>query len=285
MPSRRDYVFREPTIDERLRQVAGQSLSAWRTGPEATTPGEIAARDALRARYLTPEILPMAEYQARLQNQALGASVPAMRTIPIVLSPTEADYDDAIQFTRWVHRVRHLSNLVSLQVSGDLADVRLERKLRFDFAKLKARGQLRSIYGSKYLESMSPDTHNSASAADAATGLSRSTAIDLSTSTPSSGKRSGSRLDPVSVARKRPRRTGNPALVEPRTPTSSRNQGNPSTLPDTGIDPDDDVAEELVPRGTVGSHARRATPESADVAANAHADLAHEVNRLHETLS
>ena len=226
-----------PPIDERLRQVAGQSLSAWRTGPEATTPSEIAARDALRALYLTPEIVPMAEYQARLQNQALGASVPAMRTIPIVLLPTEADYDDAIQFTRC--RVRHLSNLVSLQVSGDLADVRLERKLRFDFAKLKARGQLRSIYGSKYLESMSTD---SASAADAATGLSRSTAIDLSTSTPFSGKRSGSRLDPVSVARKRPRRTGSSVQGLSQTPTSYTTRDTHATSIDTGVDRDDEAS-------------------------------------------
>ena len=33
LPSRQDYVFRVPTIE-----VAGQSLSAWRTGSEATTP-------------------------------------------------------------------------------------------------------------------------------------------------------------------------------------------------------------------------------------------------------
>ena len=93
-------------------------------------------------------------------------------------------------------------------------------------------------------------------------------------------------------ARKRPRHTGNPALVEPRTPTRSRNQGNPSTLPDTGIDPDDDVAEESVPHGTVGSHARRATLEvgealetSTAVSQSSLEELKHSVQRLDEQVA
>ena len=52
--ARLDYLFRPPTVDERLREVARQPLSGWIIGLAVTSPIEIATLDALRERYLTP---------------------------------------------------------------------------------------------------------------------------------------------------------------------------------------------------------------------------------------
>ena len=41
-------------------------------------------------------------------------------------------------FILWVHRTRCLSRMYALRSSANVADVRLERKLRYDYAKLKA---------------------------------------------------------------------------------------------------------------------------------------------------
>ena len=111
--ARRDYVFRPPTVEERLRQVAGQSLSGWSTGPEATTPSDIATRDALRERYLTPQVVSMTQYLARLNDQARGASVPSMRTIPILLHPGETESENDDNFIEYVHRIRRLRSICS----------------------------------------------------------------------------------------------------------------------------------------------------------------------------
>ena len=43
-----------------------------------------------------------------------------------------------------MHRTRRLSSKYALRAIANVADVRLERKLRYDYAKLKARGQLRN---------------------------------------------------------------------------------------------------------------------------------------------
>ena len=82
-----DYRFRPLSVYELLRKFAGQPLTTWPTGREATTSDDIAERDALRDRYLTPEATKISEYQINLPEQAHGASVPTQRTIPVVLYP------------------------------------------------------------------------------------------------------------------------------------------------------------------------------------------------------
>ena len=59
-----------------------------------------------------------------------------MKGVPILLFAGEDETEEDDAFVRWVHRARRLSNMYALRA---VADVRLERKLRFDYAKLKAR--------------------------------------------------------------------------------------------------------------------------------------------------
>ena len=92
----------------------------------------------------------ISEYQLKITEQARGASVPTQRTIPVVFNPGESKADDDSTFTRWAHRARRLPSMNALRSSVSKADVRLERKLRYEFAKLKAKGQLRSLYRNQY---------------------------------------------------------------------------------------------------------------------------------------
>ena len=133
-----DYRFKPLRVYVFLRKIAGQPLTDWPTGREATTPDDIAERDALRERYLTPEATTIIEYQLKLKEQAHGATVPTQRTIHVVLYPGESDAEYDSTFTRWVHRARHLPSMNEIRASAFKAEVRLERKLRYEFA---AKGQ------------------------------------------------------------------------------------------------------------------------------------------------
>uniref|UniRef100_M4B8A5 Uncharacterized protein n=1 Tax=Hyaloperonospora arabidopsidis (strain Emoy2) TaxID=559515 RepID=M4B8A5_HYAAE len=46
----------------------------------------------------------------------------------------------------------------ALRASASKADVRLERKLRYEFAMLKAKGQLRSMYRTQYAKPVADPT-------------------------------------------------------------------------------------------------------------------------------
>ena len=62
-------------------------------------------------------------------------------------------------------------------------------------------------------------------------------------------------------------------------------QGTHATLPSTGFDPGSDTPGEVSPHATECSHAHRAKLAEVGVSAQVHADLAHEVTRLRETLA
>ena len=76
--------------------------------------------------------------------QARGAPVPPIKVIPILLFAGETTDEEDDALVRCVYRTRRLSSMCALRSSANVADVRLERKLRYDYAKLKARGQFRN---------------------------------------------------------------------------------------------------------------------------------------------
>ena len=64
----------------------------------------------------------------------------------MVLFSNETRTENEVSFEKLVHRARKLRNIWNIRESAGRGDVRLERKLSFDFAKLKAKGQLRSAF-------------------------------------------------------------------------------------------------------------------------------------------
>ena len=271
--SHADYVFTQPSVEERLRQVAGQPLVSWRIAPEAKTPDELEERRALRERYLVPTIVTQSQYMARLTAQGHNQPVPQMRGIPVMYLSGESPDEEDNAFVRWAHRVRRLSSMTALRASADRADVLLERKLRFEYAKLKARGQLRANFRRRY-----------AAAVPITAGSHRTSVVNPPATTITGDKRPGSQLDPDHGAQKLPRRMDSPAGGVPRTPMSSQTQGTLATSPDTGIDHGGDAVAVSSQHGTVGSLACLATPVAVGVSAADHVNLVQEVNSLRETL-
>uniref|UniRef100_A0AAV1UF10 Uncharacterized protein n=1 Tax=Peronospora matthiolae TaxID=2874970 RepID=A0AAV1UF10_9STRA len=104
----------------------------------------MASGQALRERYLKPHLTAQGHYKERFDVQARGAPVTPVKGIHILLSAGEKESEENDAFVRWVHRIRRLSSMSALRASVNMADVRLERNLRYDDAKLKARGQLRN---------------------------------------------------------------------------------------------------------------------------------------------
>ena len=160
--------------------------------------------------------------------QARGAPVPPIKGVPILLFTGETTEEEDNDFIRWVHLTRRLSSRYALRASVSVADVRLERKLRYDYAKLKARDQLRNR--TRY-----------ASTTTVAASAGQTVTNNPPTDTTSGGKRPQSRDDTGHDVQKHPRRMGNLAEGESHTPMSSPTPGTHATSPDISIGHDDDV--------------------------------------------
>ena len=87
---------------------------------------------------MVPYGMPQSQCKARFVKQGHGVPLPVIRGISVPLGKGDLAAEGDNAFIRSVHRARHLSSMVSLRASENLADVRLERKLRYNFAKLKA---------------------------------------------------------------------------------------------------------------------------------------------------
>uniref|UniRef100_M4C0F0 Uncharacterized protein n=1 Tax=Hyaloperonospora arabidopsidis (strain Emoy2) TaxID=559515 RepID=M4C0F0_HYAAE len=92
---------------------------------------------------------------------------------------------------------------------ADKAEVRLERKLQYDFAKLRAKGQLRAMFRTHY-----------AAAVPMTTSPHRASVVDPPAVPITGEKREGSQADPDRGAQKHPRHMGNVARWVYRTPMS-----------------------------------------------------------------
>uniref|UniRef100_M4BUG1 Uncharacterized protein n=1 Tax=Hyaloperonospora arabidopsidis (strain Emoy2) TaxID=559515 RepID=M4BUG1_HYAAE len=173
--------------------------------------------------------------------------------------------------------------MIALRYSASKADVQLERKLRYEFAKLRAKDQLRSLYRNHYAKSVAGQTTTVLTVQTVA-GHSVLTS-ETYTPTPIGEKRVGVQAEPQHDAQKRQRRTGNLVEGVPQTPMSSQTQNIHATSPDTAIDRCDDAALKASPHGTARSLTRQATQEEVGVSVKAHEDLVSEVARLRESFT
>ncbi|KAG3094428.1 hypothetical protein PC121_g3048 [Phytophthora cactorum] len=246
LPSRCDYGFQPLDPAETARRAALQLLDTYVCGPSAATADQQVRRHTLRERFLTQQVTAPQEYRERLQQQLHGQPVPATRTVPVVVRPGEATTAYEAQFQNWVERARRLPSYEALRASFSETDIRRERRLRLDFAKLKARHPAALATDQCLISTtdlLSPRS----------TGEKRSAPGDAVA-------RCGGALVTDVPGHKRQKRLGNPAGGEPRTPTSSVNEGNLVTSQDIGYNPNDDVVPQGVPRDSGAHHARRAEP-------------------------
>uniref|UniRef100_M4BSX8 Uncharacterized protein n=1 Tax=Hyaloperonospora arabidopsidis (strain Emoy2) TaxID=559515 RepID=M4BSX8_HYAAE len=168
----------------------------------------------------------------------------------------------------------------SLRSSVSKADVRLERKLRHEYAKLKAKGHLRSLYRNHYAKPVAGQTTTVSTVQTVACHSVLTS--EPYTPTPIGEKPVGVQAEPQRDAQKRQRRTGNLVEGVPQTPMSSQTQNIHATSPDTAIELCEDAASESSPHGTASSLARRATQKGVGVSVQAHEDFVSEVAQLRE---
>ena len=128
---------------------------------------------------------------------------------------------------------------MALRDSVSVADVRLERKTCYEYAKLKSKCKLRS----RPVQYVPVSQLKSAEATSVSTRSRQYLSVRSSIPTNIGSKRQGSKPDPGRDVHKLQRRTGNLAERVSRTPMSSTTQGTHTTLPITGFDHDDDAFE------------------------------------------
>uniref|UniRef100_A0AAV1U0P6 Uncharacterized protein n=1 Tax=Peronospora matthiolae TaxID=2874970 RepID=A0AAV1U0P6_9STRA len=167
--------------------------------------------------------------------------------------------------------MRRLSSMSALRAVANVADVPLKRKLRNDYAKLRARGHLRN-----FTRFASADTR--------AASVCQSMINNSPTHTTGGGKRPRSQDDLGHDVQKDPKHKFNLAVGVPRMPMCSQTQSTHATLPDTGIGHKDDVVSVVSGSETEDTHAYRPASVVAGVPVAVHAKLVLQVKGLQETL-
>ncbi|GMF15654.1 unnamed protein product [Phytophthora fragariaefolia] len=298
-PIIRDYGFQPRDPAETARHAASQLLNTYVIGPAARIPEELTQRAALHERFLTPQVTSLSEYRERLRVQGQRCSVPPMRTYPVALQPggDSTEYDS--RFELWVEKSRRLSSMEALRASFSDVDACLERRLRFDYAKLRAKRRLlagfqsRPRVGDIRYAPLSPSASPVQTEGIAmARRQTRSVGADPAAPQLIAGKREATD-DAVASPRgavdlsdqKRPRRQGNPGGGALQTPMSFPSGGSHSTLPDTGYAHGTDGSLEYVPRGSGNSPARQVTPEAAFVLPQSPLPRSGAVAELSQSLS
>ncbi|KAG6942024.1 hypothetical protein JG687_00019299, partial [Phytophthora cactorum] len=142
LPSRRNYGLHPLDPAETARRAALQLLDTYVCGPAAATADQQVRRHTLRERFLTQQVTTPRECRERLQQQIHGQPAHAMRTVPVVTRPGEATTAYEAQFQNGVERDRRLPSCDALRASFSETDIRVERRLRLEFAKLKVKRQL-----------------------------------------------------------------------------------------------------------------------------------------------
>ena len=89
-----------------------------------------------------PYVMTSSQYKARLLVKGHGVPVSPIRGTPILLDVGKLASEENNAFIHWVHKSRRLSSINALIASADKADVRLQRKLRYEFAKVRAKSGL-----------------------------------------------------------------------------------------------------------------------------------------------
>ena len=79
-------------------------------------------------------------YRSRLERQARGAPVVAINGTPILFVLKNEDEED----NEFINRALRPSSMISFHASANAADARLERKLRYKYAKLTDKGKVRT---------------------------------------------------------------------------------------------------------------------------------------------
>ena len=162
--------------------------------------------------------------------------------------------------------------MYALRATVSVADVRLELKLRYGYAKLNARSQLRNR--TRYASATTV-------AASARPTVTDNTPVD----TTSGGKRPQSRDDTGQDVQKHSRSMSSLAEGEPHTPMSSSTLGTHGTSPNIGIGYDDDVVSGVSPHRTGGSLVDRAASVEVVLPKEEHEKVLLEMSGLRETLS
>ncbi|KAG1708247.1 hypothetical protein DVH05_024930 [Phytophthora capsici] len=192
--SRRDYGYDRLSPAEVVRRAASQLLDTYTCGPAPETTDEVVQRQSLREHFLTPQVTTPSEYREWLRQQQRLCR-------PCGHSEVETTVAYEVQFQNWVELSRRLHSCDALKASFSEIDIRLERRFRFDFAKSQAKPRTAGQRPSRYEAPMPPaptvNSHTcSHDSAATATGQSLSSATDLSSSHPNSGKRAA-HGDPV----------------------------------------------------------------------------------------